>query len=714
MPLQLVYQADLLRFVGRLDADGARQVDALLGQTAAMPSVWDLSELAFLSSAGIRSLLLLDRRVRASGRRPQIVIGSPLIADTLSIAGLDRQWDIHANTGLALAAAGNDAASKVQETRTGVAGTVYRITPARASGAVTQFRAESGGRPLLLRYDELGVAIGRGGFDGSPGEAATNPGQLFATGQTVFVRAADGLTDYLSTLTPQRAFAWVEEAVRLETDAGECWDTDGPIRWDSLWTDLANRATAAGSTTWAAGIAGTLDGRQAVVAVYATGGTSPQVLAISADGPPTDGDRATLAEAAAALANSPSPEVSVPHDEAELSGVRVWFLPAPTLCDGADLRLVIQTSEALPESWERIIRATFTEEARVRLQRLTGGFMASTFAAETVDRRGRRTLPTVLKIGLRGVTAREEAAHRQFVRPFILNNATVLFGQASHGDYAGLRYNFVGITGSESRLRSLESLYLSDGFPEAIAALRQTFTNVLDPWYGQAVVSEVKPFACHDPRTLFPTLPDAAREALGIDPDEPRLACPPLGRELPNPYHFLRHRWDGLLSRTEAWAAGITHGDLNFNNILVDERRNIYVIDFSETRIRNVASDFARLEPIGLLQYTRLADAADSVAILRVVEASLRSPIWKMPPAPPEAVDPLLLRAITLAAELRALAAKRVAEPSHEAAYLMPLLEWMIPIVAFRQIERERKQLAAWSTGLVLERLLQVMELPEA
>jgi hypothetical protein len=300
------------------------------------------------------------------------------------------------------------------------------------------------------------------------------------------------------------------------------------------------------------------------------------------------------------------------------------------------------------------------------------------------------------------------------VRPFILNNATVLFGQAAHGEYAGLRYNFVGITGSESRLQSLESLYLSDRFPEAIAAIRQTLTNVLDPWYGQAVVSEVKPFASHDPRTLFPTLPDAALEALGIDRDEPRLACPPLDRDLPNPYYFLRHRWDSLLPRTEAWAAGITHGDLNFNNVLVDERRNIYVIDFSETRIRNVASDFARLEPIGLLQYTRLADPADSGVILRVVEASLRSPIWKMPSAPPEAVDPLLLRAITLAAELRALAAKRVAEPSHEAAYLMPLLEWTIPMVAFRQLERERKQLAAWSTGLILERLLQVMGLPGA
>jgi hypothetical protein len=669
--------------------------------------------LEFLSSAGIRSLLLLDRRVRASGRRPQIVIVSPVIADILSIAGLDRQWDTHPNTASALAA-GNDAACTAQETMPGVSGNVYRITLARARGAVIQFRADSGGWPMLLRYDELGIAIGRGGFDAAPGEAATNSGQLFATGQTVLVRTADGLTDYLSTLTPQRTFACVEEAVRLETDPGERWETDGPIRWESLRTDLHHRAAAAGSTTWAAGIVCTLGGRQTVLAAFAAGGKPLQVLGVCTEGQPPDGGFATLAEAAAAVATSSSPEVIVPDDTAELSGVRVWFLPAPTIGNGSDLRLVIETNETLPDSWERIIRSIFIEEARVRLRRLTGGYMASTFAAETVDRRGRRTLPTVLKIGTRAVTAREEAAHRQFVRPFILNNATVLFGQAAHAEYAGLRYNFVGITGTESRLQTLESLYLSDGFPEAIAALRQTFTNVLDPWYGQAVISEVKPFASHDPRTLFPSLPEAALKALGIDEDEPRLACPLLGRDLPNPYHFLRHRWDSLLPRTEAWAAGVTHGDLNFNNVLVDERRNIYVIDFSETRIRNVASDFARLEPIGLLQYTRLADAADCVAILRVVEASLRSPIWKMPPAPPEAVDPLLLRAITLAAELRALAATRVAEPSHEAAYLMPLLEWTIPMVAFRQLERERKQLAAWSTGLILERLLQVMGLPES
>ena len=46
------------------------------------------------------------------------------------------------------------------------------------------------------------------------------------------------------------------------------------------------------------------------------------------------------------------------------------------------------------------------------------------------------------------------------------------------------------------------------------------------------------------------------------------------------------------------WYRAITHGDLNLRNVLVDERDNLYVIDFSETTTRNAVADFARLEPI--------------------------------------------------------------------------------------------------------------------
>ncbi len=709
MTLHLQHDRNRLVFSGRLDATGARELDAWLAGADAVPAVWDLSGLVFLSSAGIRSLLTLDRRLRAGGRRAQVVVpAGSLVADILELAGLAAQWDIHAEAAAAHRHALPVTSGGLSRTASGRS---YRIMPARGRGRVTTLAAAPEGRPLLVRFDELGVAFGRGGF--SAGSAADEPehGDLFSTGHTVLIRGAGGLTDFFETAAPAATFARVETAVRLETDAGERWDAEGAVAWSGLCADLAARAAATGAATWAAGIAGESAGRPTVLAVFAAVGQSPRSLALRADGPAGAAAGGSWAEAATAVAQAGNPELFQPDEATELTAVRAWFLADPEVVDGAAQRLVIAAPEPLPEAWERIVRATFTDEARVQLRRLTGGFMAATFAAATVDRQGRRTLPTVLKISPRAVTAREEAAHRQYVRPFILNNATVLIGQAAQGEFAGLRYNFLGITGSDSQLQPLEALYLGADFPSALAAIHQTLTNVLNPWYGQAAVSTVRPFADHDPRGLFTQLPQAAQETLGISPDAPRFACAPLGRDLPNPYYFLRNRWDGLLAHTQAWAACITHGDLNFNNVLVDERGNIYVIDFSETRIRNVAADFARLEAIALLQHPRISAPGDRDRILEVIAGSLRGPVWTMPAAA-VADEPLLQRAVALATAVRGLAATRVADPAHEAAYLLPLLEWSMPIVAFRQIEPERKELAAWASGLILERILTTLGLP--
>ena len=88
------------------------------------------------------------------------------------------------------------------------------------------------------------------------------------------------------------------------------------------------------------------------------------------------------------------------------------------------------------------------------------------------------------------------------------------------------------------------------------------------------------------------------RNVLGVSADSERLPCPELGRDLLNPYYFLQHEFPRRRHRSRLWYTSICHGDLNMQNVLVDERDNIYVIDFSETRPRNIVSDFARLEPI--------------------------------------------------------------------------------------------------------------------
>ena len=712
MALEITVDADLLILSGRLDAAGAIALDAWKAEAANVPAIWDLRALAFVSSLGIRSLMTLDRRVRAAGQRVQVVyVAESFVADVLSVAGLSTQWPMHTDVAAARATGHADGSPAPWTAWTGVAGDRYSRTPARGPGYVSRFQTAPDAPAMLVRFDELGLAFGMGEFGTGP--ALEPASALVSTGHTVLVRTADGLTDLLDTVSPATTFARIAESVRLELDDAERWNTEGDVTWGRLRADLEAQAATTGIAPWAAGALAIWNDRPCMLLMFAPEGEVLRVVALRAAADPNttpqSGGATTLAEAAGALARGDEAEICWPSNDTTLRGVRVWFAPTPTIVDGGAQRLIIEAVEPVADAWERIIRSTFADEARVSLRRLTGGFMASTFATDTHDRHGRRTLPSVLKISPRAVTAREEAAYRQYVRPFILNNATVLMAQAVHGEYAGLRYNFLGITGAESRLQPLESLYLGDTPAEAVTAIRQTLTNVLRPWYGQAVVAPVHPFADHDPRELFTNLPAVAEEVLGIDLDAPRIECPPLGRSVLNPYHFLQHRWDALRDYTASWATSITHGDLNLNNVLVDERRNIYVIDFSETRVRNVAADFARLEAIGMLQHTRLDHDDDARAVLTQVARSLEGAVWT-PPVGEVPQEPMLARAAALAADVRGLASQHVADPAHEAAYLFPLLEWSVPIVAFRQVERVRKQVAMWSSGLILERLLRALD----
>lgn len=270
----------------------------------------------------------------------------------------------------------------------------------------------------------------------------------------------------------------------------------------------------------------------------------------------------------------------------------------------------------------------------------------------------------------------------------------------------------MGITGVESNLRPLEDIYLNGDIDEAIRIIEQITGNVLEPWYGQARIQPVQPFRDHDVRGLFPSLPELGRDVLGINPDTPRVYSELLGRDVLNPYWFLKHRYNDLLYFTVDWPAGITHGDLNLNNILVDERLNLYVIDFSETKTRNVASDFARLEPIGLLQWSRVSEPGDEEQLLRTIAALLDRPIYgPIDTALADGAEDRLARALKLTAALRRLAAARVGEKPSDAAYLLPLFQWIVPIVAFYGTDIARMRVSAIASGLVMERILSALGL---
>jgi hypothetical protein len=518
-----------------------------------------------------------------------------------------------------------------------------------------------------------------------------------------------GETDVLASIAPERTFAFVKWAARITGSGSHIYDLSRSIRVGSLQRDLLHFAATRGSETYLAVIHCSI-GAQPAVVMGTKGIKDDRWVALIGSGTQLDTLPVTAEASLTALGEATDLKVVRLDAHTELSSPRIWFESHPAVRDGAEDRLQIDIDEPLHPSWELIVRSIFTDEARVRLKRLTGGFTASTFAADTYDREGRRTLPTVLKISPYAITMREEQAYRLAVRPFILNNSTVLFGKAEHGDYAGLRYNFLGITGVESKLRPLEDIYLNGDIDEAITIIEQTTGNVLEPWYGQARVQPVQPFRDHDVRGLFPSLPKLGLDVLGISPDTPKVYSQTLGRDVLNPYWFLKHRYDALLDFTVEWPAGITHGDLNLNNILVDERLNLYVIDFSETRTRSVASDFARLEPIGLLQWSRVSEPGDEERLLRTIAALLDQPIYgSIDMSQADATDDRLSRALKLTAAVRRLAAARVGENANDAAYLLPLFQWMVPIVAFYGTDIARMRISAVASGLVMERVLSAL-----
>lgn len=397
--------------------------------------------------------------------------------------------------------------------------------------------------------------------------------------------------------------------------------------------------------------------------------------------------------------------------ETELVNPRVWVFAPQTARRGREKLLkveVVGEGEFL-EEWDAIARRIYADAGRVVLTPLHGGYMSATFQATSYDREGRKMLPTVLKIGPVALTRREEQAHRNYVEKYILNNSTSIMGTATSGKWAGLRYNFIGITGPESSISWLRDRYLTRPLEELKPLFDAIFTKVLKPWYGQPRWETIHPYEEHDPQRLFPNIAADAERELGISPEAETIRCEELGIDLLNPYRFLKHEYPRRRGAPFSWYRSIAHGDLNLQNILLDEKENIYVIDFSETRVRSVVSDFARLEPILKFETTRLNDETDLRDLLEL-ELGLAEPaaISDKPPCRYRGTDPMAEKAHGIICLLRGYANKATIFEENIVPYLLALLEWTYPVVSFRSAGPLVKRLSAYSAAILCKRIMEL------
>lgn len=396
--------------------------------------------------------------------------------------------------------------------------------------------------------------------------------------------------------------------------------------------------------------------------------------------------------------------------ETEIKHPKIWVYLPSTIRPGIEklLRIEVEDGVEFHHEWEIIARRILSDAAKVVLTPIHGGFMSKAFHVKSYGRDGRRLLPTVLKIGSLDTIRREEKAYHEYVEKFILNNSASIMGTASYGNWAALRYNFVGISGPDSRLSWLSHHYSERPIGELIAIFETIFTNILRPWYGQPKWEELYPFAEHNPMNLFPNILEDAEESLGISADEVELPCPALNINLPNPFNFLKHQYPLRNKYSKLWYKSITHGDLNMGNILLDERENIYIIDFSETRPRNVVSDFARLEAILKIEMTRLESEQDLEALLQFEMGLAETPsLEKKPKFTYNGSDSKVEKAYKIISLLRSFANTVTIFETDLIPYIIALLEWTYPVVSYQTASLLQKRFAAYSSGIYVKKILE-------
>lgn len=393
---------------------------------------------------------------------------------------------------------------------------------------------------------------------------------------------------------------------------------------------------------------------------------------------------------------------------------QTWVFLSNGLMDAAAARLTIETSGQLKlEPYQHfLIRRLYSDSAKVKVETLHGGYTAQTFQVTSYDSEGRKMRPTVLKIASRPMIIRESERCRQYALPYIFNNSAIVLGAEYYGEKGALRYNFVGIGGENSQLKWLTHYFHDSEMDVLSPVFDKVFLQILKPWYGQPVYGIIYPFKDHDPTlTFFPHIYQTVNELFSISPDDKFIRVAEIGRPLLNPYWFLKHEFPARRHFWINYYSGICHGDLNMQNILLDESMNVYLIDFSETRPRSVVSDFARLEAIFLGDNAPVDDEKDLADYIHFVTDFYDNPkLFEHKEITYHGRhSKKVAKLVALAMKMRAYAFKSVKENQDPVPYYMALLEWVLPIVCYT-LSYNHKRLSMIISGILSEKVMERME----
>lgn len=725
---------------GKFDGAGSAQFDNNVAGLENKSKYWivDFTDVTYLSSVGIRSILKAEKTLRSLSGNLFIIINSNFVKQVLEVSGLINQLKIIESL--------DEGFEKINELyslgnkkgETIIDGRVYDIQSFNQNESFIDVWASEDGsshkKLTPVNLGDLGLSFGIGGFGADSTQAVESKGRFVAAGKFagLLPEGENQESDFIFTDNPSENFIYIQNAFGISGKPALYLEHKySLVNFEYLISDfftIANSKTGnnVNSVSFLIKSQSAGSAKKSLI-IWGKASQKGTKLDIEYDTilPNNIGFLASglLLQQNTDVKNPLEPEdylnsvikleevekiVSLKQDT-KLQNVSAWLFIPKLLRAGEEKLIKIETEDGsqFREEWDIIIRKIYSDSSRVILTPLHGGYMSKTFSVTSYDKEGRQVVPTVVKISSLDIQKREEYASKNYVEKFILNNSTSSMGSAVFRDWAAIRYNFLGITGTDSKLTWLRNLYTTKSREELSLIFENIFTKILKPWYGQPRLEPVYLYDDHSPLRLFPNLFEQVKNDFGWDAESEILRCEELGIDLPNPFRFLKYEYQNRKTKSQMWYTSICHGDLNMQNILLDEKENIYIIDFSETKPRNIVSDFARLEPIFKFEIPKI-ETEDELKQMLEFEMGLASVnnLSEIPPFNYKGSDPSVKKGYELICQLRKYADTVTIFETDIRPYLLAVLEWTYSVMCYVQLNPLVKKYAAYSAALMVKKLI--------
>jgi CheY-like chemotaxis protein len=325
-------------------------------------------------------------------------------------------------------------------------------------------------------------------------------------------------------------------------------------------------------------------------------------------------------------------------------------------------------------------------------------------------RKGRRTAPTVVKLGLQEELAME-AERYELIRPYVGGHRLARLEHTAFSRQAGgLVYTLVGSQHSKP-IGTLAALLCTIGDTQAAIQLLETFfartfadlhsalrwaplalnrhyieALHLTPARVVAAAGELQPSALDSPTISF---------------DEFLMEGSQHRRAYLNPLRWAMPQGEFRLDDAQVRPQTICHGDLHSRNILVDDERQCWLVDFARVAQSHALRDFAELESDLKFQVMPAGDLGLSADL---EHALVQPTTWHdAPPLLPP--DHPLAHWQQIIAALRRISAQQLALHGDMHDYYVALFWHTLNIVRLRQVEPDRKRYALLAAALLAERL---------